>query len=123
MENNKILFSEKNRTKFVLKFHQIGHEMSHISVEDTIWARDDLEREFKSVGAKMICFSQEILSRKILTSKKIGVAKRTKVGVFNAFCIKDLVKIKSILVKELLYNISSKIHKINSSKRIIIAYL
>ena len=97
--------------------------MSHISVADTIWARDDLEKQFKSIGAKMICFAQEILSRKILTSKKIGAAKRTKVGVFSAFCIKDLVKIKSILVKGLLYNISLKIHKINPSKRIIIAYL
>ena len=94
--------------------------MSHISVEDTIWARDNLEEMFKSVGAKMISFSQEILSRNnFLTSEKIGVAKRSKVEVLNAFCIKDLFIIKSIPAKGLLYSIALKIHKINPSKRII----
>ena len=88
MGNNKILFSEKNRTQNVSHFRQIGHKMSHISVADTIWARDDLEKQFKSIGAKMICFAQEILSRKILKSKKLAQQSAQKLEFLMPFALK-----------------------------------
>ena len=45
--NNKYLFQKKQ------------DRMSHISVADTEWARDDLRKQFQTFGAKMICFAQE----------------------------------------------------------------